>query len=69
MNAGCWVKIISETLYSKRSVGCMSGDIYVKGCVHVHVTAAYMSTGLSVQMAQEALQMSGNIICVICMSA
>lgn len=47
----------------------MSGDIYVKGCVHVHVTAAYMSTGLSVQMAQEALQMSGNIICVICMSA
>lgn len=43
VRAWCCVKVVWETVYTKRSVCCMSGDMHVTGCVCVCVAVVYMS--------------------------
>lgn len=53
-SAGC-VKAIWETVYCKKSVAYMSGDMNVIGCVHVHGRLSCMSNCLSIPVLQEAV--------------
>lgn len=49
------VKTIWETVYCKKSVAYMSGDMNVIGCVHVHGRLSCMSNCLSIPVLQEAV--------------